>query len=395
MSSMPRQRSSAGKAAIRRFWLAMHLYLGLTLGAIIAVTGLSGSLLVFYNELDTWLNPALSVDRTTSHRLDYEAVFQALRRAEPNRPHGWRLEIPDAPNQAITARYYRPAETAARGFAPLLVSVDPYSGDIVANRFWGEFAMTWLYDLHYSLLLGKSGKIAMAVVGGLLLISLASGVYLWWPPRHKLINALTLKAHGSPARLNYDLHKLAGIYGLIVLLVLTLTGIALEIPDYVNPLINTLSPPRAAPNPYSDTTRRASGRISLDQALAVAGQRYPDARPCWIETPRDADGSYRINFRQPWEPSRRFPKTNVWIDQYSGAILAIDDPSTFAAGDTLLTWLHPLHSGEALGLSGRLLVLISGLACPLLFVTGMLHWQRKRRVQAINRSAKTAKPFPR
>lgn len=44
------------------------------------------------------------------------------------------------------------------------------------------------------------------------------------------------------------------------------------------------------------------------------------------------------------------------------------------AGDVLLNWLHPLHSGEALGLAGRLLVLLSGIGTVLLAVTGLLRW---------------------
>ncbi|RWA51149.1 hypothetical protein AU476_25200 [Cupriavidus sp. UYMSc13B] len=57
--------------------------------------------------------------------------------------------------------------------------------------------------------------------------------------------------------------------------------------------------------------------------------------------------------RQPGEPGWRFPRTNVWIDQYSGAVLGIRDPRRNSAADTLLDWLHPLHGGGAFGLPGR------------------------------------------
>ena len=49
------------RAAIRRRWLSVHLYLGLGLGGLFALLGLSGSVLVFYLEVDGLLNPQISV----------------------------------------------------------------------------------------------------------------------------------------------------------------------------------------------------------------------------------------------------------------------------------------------------------------------------------------------
>ncbi|MFZ2452500.1 MAG: PepSY-associated TM helix domain-containing protein [Methylovulum miyakonense] len=50
-----------------------------------------------------------------------------------------------------------------------------------------------------------------------------------------------------------------------------------------------------------------------------------------------------------------------------------DKPSSIGNG--------PLHSGKAFGWTGRILVFLSGLACPLLFVTGFIRWQQKRRAK--------------
>jgi uncharacterized iron-regulated membrane protein len=177
------------------------------------------------------------------------------------------------------------------------------------------------------------------------------------------------------------LHKVAGAYGFVMLLVLALSGVVLEIPDYVNPLIGWFSPLQAPPKPQSILPAAMRPAIALDEAVSIAQGQFPRAEVRWIETPGDATGSYRINLRQAGEPSRRFPKTNVWIDQYSGNVLRVSDPVAFSAGDTLVQWLHPLHSGEAFDMPGRLLVLATGLVCPLLFVTGVLRWRQKRRAR--------------
>jgi uncharacterized iron-regulated membrane protein len=88
-----------------------------------------------------------------------------------------------------------------------------------------------------------------------------------------------------------------------------------------------------------------------------------------------------IRMYRPGEPGFRFPRTRVWIDQYDGRVLASRDGRNRTAGDALLGWLHPLHNGEAFGLAGRLIVLLSGLALTLLFVTGILRWRQKARAR--------------
>ena len=164
---------------------------------------------------------------------------------------------------------------------------------------------------------------------------------------------------------------------------LTITGIALEIPEYANPLISCFSPLQTLSKSTSNFSNQP--RISLDKAVDIAKQQFPDARLCWIETPSGNLGSYRINLRQANEPSQRFPKTNVWIDQYSGDILNINNPRNFSKGDSAISWFHPLHSGEAFSMTGRLLVFISGLCCPILFVTGVLRWLQKRCAKSENK----------
>lgn len=58
-------------------------------------------------------------------------------------------------------------------------------------------------------------------------------------------------------------------------------------------------------------------------------------------------------------------------DACSGAVPAVRDPRREGGADHLLNWLHAVHSGEAGGLAGRLLVLLSGLGSVGLLVTGV------------------------
>ncbi|MDO8844701.1 PepSY domain-containing protein [Methylicorpusculum sp.] len=82
---------------------------------------------------------------------------------------------------------------------------------------------------------------------------------------------------------------------------------------------------------------RVARRISLDKAEAIAQTQFPNAELRWIETPNSPEDTYKIFLYQDGEPSKRFPKTIVWMDQY--------------AGESFIKWLHPLHNGEIAGLT--------------------------------------------
>jgi len=48
---------------LRRYFSALHLYLGLVLGVAFTMLGLTGSFLVFYPEIDQLINPELQINQ--------------------------------------------------------------------------------------------------------------------------------------------------------------------------------------------------------------------------------------------------------------------------------------------------------------------------------------------
>lgn len=364
----------------RQIWLQAHLWPGLFLGAVFALLGLTGSILCFYQEIDLRLNPVQQVG-TTPAGFSVQSALNTLRATYPTYRGAWRLEMPPAAGRPVLARYYHPPETAGRSFAPFMATLDPQTLRVTSGRFWGEYPVTWLYDLHYTLLLDKPGRLGLGIAGTVTLLSLLSGIYLWRPAQGKLPAALRPRIRSGRIRALYDWHTLGGIYGLPVLVMLVVTGVVLEVPEYVRPLVDRLSP--LAP-PVSVHSGDAAGRpmLTADAAIHAARAVMPQATLRWVETPADAAGVYRVNFWQPGEPSYRFPRTNVWVDAYSGDILAVRDPRRFSAGDTFFAWQHPLHNGEAFGFAGRVVVFLSGLLPALLWITGVLFWRQKRRGRA-------------
>lgn len=218
-------------------WLRIHFYLGLGLGSALVVTGITGSLLVFYVEIDQWLNPRIAV-QAQGKPQPLEAAVAALKAWHPQRAGSWRLEMPLTANRPFMARYHKPAETQHLHFAPLMVSVDPYTLAITSNRIWGDTLMTWIYDLHYIFLIDDWGGTIVGVLGLLLAMSLLSGVLLWWPANANWRSAFRWRWKASTVRRTYNLHKFGGIAGFPVLLILALSGFALALPTWVDPAIN-------------------------------------------------------------------------------------------------------------------------------------------------------------
>lgn len=360
---------------IRTLLSKLHLVLGLTVGLLFVATGLTGSALVFYPELDTVLNP--SVRSTPATRPEsWQAIYDALRRAHPERPEMWRIEAPESWGP-VSGRSLGPAERDGTAFAPLIAWVDPRDNRVVRSATWGEsgYLMTWIYDLHYRLRLGATGALVMAVVGIFVLCLLATGLVIWWPGLRRLPRSLRLPRRALPVRAQlFAMHTVVGAVTAVVLLPIVVTGVMMSVPEYVRPILargfaleQTRVPPPA-------TTGQP--RIPVDAAVRAAEARFPEARIRWIETPDGPAGAFRITLYQAGEPSRRFPQTTVWVDQYSAQVTAVRDPRQAGAGDVILNWLHGLHKGEAFGLTGRIVALASGFVPLILFVTGVWYWWR-------------------
>jgi uncharacterized iron-regulated membrane protein len=370
----------------RRWWLYLHLCVGLALGAVFVLLGVTGSLLVFYPELDRTLNPALRPSAPAVQIVSIQSVAHQLRMLYPERNGGWRIELPLNDGTPITARYAQPTEREGRSFSPLMVTLDPATLKRTSDRVWGDYLVTWIYDLHYSLLSDTAGKSVVGVIGLFMLLSILSGLYLWWPSILRWRAALKPVLREGTVRRTYDLHTLSGIYGAALVIVLAITGTGLAFPNQTRSLLDGILGVKSV-NDVA-TYRLADGAIliNLDDAVAIAHELFPQAYLRWVDVPAIGEGPISIRLHQPGEPSFRFPKTRLWVDPQSKEILSIRDPKQNAAGNTVLDWLHPLHNGEAFGPTGRWLAFISGFLPLLLFVTGFIRWRQKQKSKSKQRA---------
>lgn len=86
----------------RRLWLKIHTYLGLAIGILLVLLGLTGSILVFYLQFDIWLNPDIEAV-STAPVSQQQDVFDQLHQQFPARTDSWRIEQPLHPGWPIMA----------------------------------------------------------------------------------------------------------------------------------------------------------------------------------------------------------------------------------------------------------------------------------------------------
>lgn len=367
-----RQQGDRLRRAVRK----IHLWLGLGLGGLFVLLGLTGSILAFYPELDALLHPEIRMEGHSSLASppDFDQALKTVRQAYPDRVGPWRFEVTGEAG-AIPARYYKPPERAGHGFRPMMVWLSPDGSGVLRRDYWGEYAMTFVYDLHYRLLLGETGRVVLGWTGFALLALLLSGLWAWWP-RGSWAKALRIKRRAPPQRALRDWHKLAGLVGSVFLILLTGTGIMLELPEESDTALIAIGLPV---EPMAHVHGPAAPLlVTPSRAVSVAQTALPGARIAWIETPPASGGAYRLRMQVPGDPSLRFPHSFVWVDGASGKVLAVQDARAAPSGTTVNNWVHPLHDGSAAGLTGRILAALAGLIPLALFVTGWLRWRARR-----------------
>ena len=373
------------KHRLRKLWLQVHRWIGLTVGLLFVLIGLTGSLLVFEHPLDAWLNPKiLHVEEGTSRRSLVDVVSMAENAYPGDALKAIFADPPQGPHDVWTIWFPKETEDAS-GLTQ--IHVDPYTGDITGQRVRGETLLSWTLFLHQNLLIGKVGHNIVGVAGILLMLSIISGVILWWPLwKHSWRSALAIR---GGRRLAFDLHKTTGILSSVVLLVVAFTGVYMIFPSWIRPAVTTFSPQTIPDKELLKSTPIADAvPIDADQAIALAEKHFPDAHVTRIFLARGKEASYQVHIHRATEVGKHSTYSRVWIDKYSGEVLAEKDWHQRTTADAILAWHFPLHTGQAFGIVGQSIVFLIGLTPLALYVTGFIHWWR--RPQAKRREAETS-----
>jgi len=323
---------------------------------------------------------------------------QAVRKA----PAGWEsawASVPEDADTALALHFFYPQEIAERvGVSSLNVFVNPYDGTLLGTRVFyhptnpfNHCFIGFIFKLHYALLSGSAGVTLVGAMAVLLFIGCLSGLILWWPLDRKWRRALTIKGSAGGVRLNHDIHQASGFYFTPVLIAVIVSGIYFNLPDEFRWLVERFSPLTPEVQKSGIPERQILG-ISVDTLLSQTSSAKSGAQLGSLSFNGTEWRVITACYRNVPELSGHFVPTRCHVlDRLNGELLQIQDPQNATAGDVFIQWQWPLHSGQALGWTGRILVFICGLLCALLFVTGLLRWNHRRLARKLSAERHKAK----
>jgi uncharacterized iron-regulated membrane protein len=247
----------------------------------------------------------------------------------------------------------------------------------MGDRVWETSWVGWIYDLHYKLLAGDPGTLIMGIVALLTLILSITGIILW-PGWRKLIAGFKVKWKAHPKRVNFDIHKVAGIVTAVFLALIGFTGFAWNVPQaQVETVIYAAT---FTPKPKEPASKPVAGKSPLPIAEVVrrADAAMPGAKTEFISFPEKPEGVFTISKRQPQE-SGQWSDTRILLDTFSGEVVQVTDGLKLSRAESILNQFGPLHFGTFWGVTSKVLYVLVGLAPTLLMVTGVVMWMHRRR----------------
>ena len=374
-------------AKFRHTLFTVHMWVGLILGVLLAALGLSGSLIVYDQEIANFFDapphaatagmplPLTMIQGTARHIAEDKGLdggqMQIMPPQKPRDPVVVRLggispmgAVPGASREGGGER--RGARrTEGAGGRGLQIFIDPVSGEVLGSRksVLPPF-LTFAHQLHGNFLMSReTGRPLVGWLGVAMCILGITGLVLWWPKRGQWKYAFKVRAAARGLRFHRELHAATGIWIFFVFMAVSFSGVVIAWPQTLG-----LNPPGFNPRQMPKVAVQDTKRLGATEAVIAAQTAMPDLVPRVITIPARPDAPITVGYL-----SNGAMNAQVLVDPYSGKVLQVRDQS-----ERFLAWMRPVHDGSLNGV-WRFLVFLSGLV-PLLFVvTGVVMWAKKRK----------------
>lgn len=330
----------------------LHKWSGLIAGVFILLLGLTGSILVFHEELEAlehhreWTVPdkqAVNIDK-------------ALETVTGRFP-GWDIRLQrfsSRPGNTLIFQLRRPDSR-------LIIFVHPSRGNIIKVMDQKDSLVFWILKLHYSLHAGIIGETLILLTGLAFILSLLSGLIVY---RKALMKVLTFKTRFLTKRkrsLASSLHRYTGVWALIFNLLIALTGTVISY-EIVAAGLKSKKDLVLPATPHI--------RISVDKALKELHIKQPDFNPSYIRFPTVPGNPVIIagNVTNGLSLYSKF-YTTMEVNSVTGEVGALQ------IGRSLSSLVRGIHFIEYGNFWIKLFFCLVGLSGPALSISGFLLWR--------------------
>lgn len=367
-------------------WL--HLWLGLASGLVVIVVALSGSLLVFEDELEHLFQPTLFTVPAPmgAERMSLDALAAIVHDKYPDyKPNN--IEIQPAANSTVTF-YLKKGK--AKGQL-LMVVTDPYTGKITHTADQDKRFFVVVKNLHRYLCMGETGKMITGISCSMFALLIISGLILWWPKKKTRKQRMKVKWNASFKRLNWDLHAVFGFYIHIVIFITALTGLIWSY-KWANNLL------------FYAFDGKPQVKVEAPKSKAVKGNEIAWLDKVLVETNQRLTYNGIVNIRFPEKKDQAITVGKENTDRITTHIvdaLYFQPGSGVFIGDKLFAndtkgtqarrLVYPIHTGGLFGWPTKILAFICALIAASLPVTGFLIWWGKKQKKPVVK--KQSKPI--
>lgn len=204
----------------------LHLWLSLPFGMVITLICFSGAMLVFEKEIMEISKPQLYfVKAVGDKKLPIKELVERVSATLPDSVQVTGITVFSNPERTCRVNLSKPRHAS--------IYVDAYSGEITGQYERIPFFAA-MFKMH-RWMLGSArapdgsigwGKLIVGISTVVFVVVLISGVVVWWP-RNKSAwkNRLSVNVKKGWRRFLYDLHVAGGMYVLVFLLAMALTGL--------------------------------------------------------------------------------------------------------------------------------------------------------------------------
>jgi len=361
---------------VKKLAIRLHLWLGLASGLVVFIVALTGSLLVFRDELEPLTDPAFFTVSpvTDGRRQPLDQVVATATAQFPGKPVG-KVIVDDQPDRTVIVEL----KQSKKAKDILAVALNPYTGRVVATRVEEAAFFPTVLRLHRYLCLGETGKVITGISCSLFLVIMLSGLALWWPNRKNRSQRFRIKWNASFKRRNWDLHAVLGFYALPFIFLIASTGLIWSYKWVNNLLFLALDgkPQVKREAPANTSTQGKANAGQLAYVYAQTNQRFPYPGRITLTFP-DTDSLSltvtKVNETAAVSNIVDFLYFDLQTGKPTGQRLYDAETRGFKARRLVF----PVHTGSLLGWPTKLIALVAALLTTTLPLTGFYIWWGKR-----------------
>ncbi len=384
---MRRKGKNKNQSLFRRIVGWLHLWLGLVSGVVVFIVSITGCLYVFHQEITDLTEPWRFVQKQDKPFVPPSKLLEAALQIYPNKTPSGLTYAPGDEAAAVGLDQFNPDGHFS------VVFLNPYDASVVkAFTPKDNFKFfSFIEDGHRSLWLPDNiGRPIVGVSILIFVISLITGIIMWWPKKWKkkqLKQSFKIKWNARFFRLNYDLHNVVGFYACIFALILALTGLFYSFKWVENGIYyitsggeskTALSDPHSQPAKADAYTYNPENQ--LDKAWYKVMAKIKIIKGGMYINPNLSNKKAPIEIMVYNKPGSFYDQDKYFFDQYSLKPLRVKGDryaeSNFA--DQLSMLNYDIHVGSFWGLPGKIILFLLSLICASLPVTGFIYWWHTR-----------------